>query len=190
MHDASEGAFTGEIAGEMLLEAGATFVILGHSERRHLFGEENPFINRKVLKALEVGLFPILCVGETLEEREEGRTEEVLETQLLESLKGVGKLSMRKMAVAYEPVWAIGTGRTASPEIAQKVHAYLREVVAEHWSPAAAASLPLLYGGSVKPENADSLLVERDINGLLVGGASLNPESFAQIVQSGDQVIV
>lgn len=171
MHDAQEGAFTGEIAGRMLVAAGAKFVILGHSERRHVFGETSQFINRKLKRALDEGLRPILCVGETYEERESGRTEEVLTQQIKES---IGRLrSLKDLIVAYEPVWAIGTGHTATPEIAQQQHAFIRKLVGDR---------PILYGGSVKPDNAGELLAQPDVDGLLVGGASLKPETFGEIV--------
>lgn len=171
MNDASEGAFTGEIAARMLVDAGAKFVILGHSERRHVFGESDEFVNRKVKRALADGLRPIVCVGETLKQREAGQTDEVLEGQVEGSLRGIGGANF---VLAYEPVWAIGTGKSATPEQAEKEHAFLRGIVGEH---------QILYGGSVKPENASALLAQEDIDGLLVGGASLAPESFAQIVK-------
>ena len=170
MNDASEGAFTGEIAARMLVDAGASFVLVGHSERRHLFGESDAFVNRKVKRALADGLRPIVCVGETLEQRDAGQTAEVLKEQVAGSLSGVDG----NFVLAYEPVWAIGTGRSATPEEAQKEHALLRDLVGDH---------QILYGGSVKPENASALLAQPDIDGLLVGGASLSPESFAKIVK-------
>ncbi|MGE3954590.1 MAG: triose-phosphate isomerase [Parachlamydiales bacterium] len=180
MNDASEGAFTGEIAARMLVDAGATFVVLGHSERRHIFGESSAFVNKKVKQALKEGLRPIVCVGETLEERQGGRTEAVLERELLKSLAGVTKKQLAKVIVAYEPVWAIGTGHTATPEMAEQVHTFLRKVLDEKWSDSS-GSVPILYGGSVKPDNAHQLLAAEDVDGLLVGGASLTAESFYQI---------
>lgn len=185
MNDASEGAFTGEIAARMLKDAGAKFVILGHSERRHLFNETNEFINKKVKRALEEGIQPLLCVGETQEERNEGKTEAILEEQLLGSLKGVRKL--RNLVVAYEPVWAIGTGQVAEPNDAQQAHAFIRGVVREKWGEESAAQLAILYGGSVKPENAKDLLEQTDVNGLLVGGSSLSPEAFHKIIMTEKQ---
>ena len=181
MHDVDEGAFTGEISARMLRDAGAQFVILGHSERRQHFHESNAFINRKVKRALAEGLHVILCIGETLEERESGKEESVLHKQLLESLEGVEKLD--EVTIAYEPVWAIGTGKVSSPEDAQKVHAFCRKLVAEHRGESVAEEITLQYGGSVKPENAATLLAQKDIDGLLVGGASLDPESFAKIAK-------
>lgn len=182
MHDATEGAFTGEIAGDMLLAAGAKFVILGHSERRAIFKESNSFINSKVKKALADGLRPILCIGETLQEREDNRTEEVLKNQLLESLADITSEQLVTMVVAYEPVWAIGTGKTATPEIAQQAHAFCRELIASTWNEDVAKKVPILYGGSVKPNNVKDLMAQKDIDGALVGGASLEPESFSKIV--------
>lgn len=184
MNDASEGAFTGEIAGRMLKEAGASFVILGHSERRHIFKETDSFINRKVKSALAIGLQPLLCIGETLEEREKGETELVLERQLKESLEGISADQLKTLILAYEPVWAIGTGRVAHPEDAEKAHQFCRQVISTQWGAEVADALVIQYGGSVKPENAKALLEKEDIDGLLVGGASLKPESFVQIINS------
>ena len=182
MNDASEGAFTGEIAARMLKEAGARFVILGHSERRHIFNESSAFINKKVHRALQEELQPIVCVGETLEQRERGETEAVLEEQILDSLKGVGKREIPKLILAYEPVWAIGTGRVAHPDDAQSAHAFCRRLIAKKWSEPAAEKLVIQYGGSVKPESAAVLMAQPDIDGLLVGGASLSPQTFSEII--------
>lgn len=190
MNDASEGAFTGEIAAGMLKEAGATFVILGHSERRHVFGEDDAFINRKVLKALQEGLTPIFCVGETLEEREGGKTEAVLKNQLEAGLKEVAKTAAKDLIVAYEPVWAIGTGKTATPEDAEKNHQFVRGVLEALLGKKGGGSLPILYGGSVKPGNAANLLSQKNIDGVLVGGASLKAEEFAQIVKYNEKAKV
>lgn len=184
MNDASEGAFTGEVAGKMLLEAGAEFVILGHSERRHIFHESNSFINRKIKRALSDKLQPILCVGETEKEHDSGEMEHVLKSQLLECLEGIKEEDVGKIIFAYEPVWAIGSGKTARPEDAQKAHQFCRSVIAQTWSQDLANSLIIQYGGSVKPENASELLEQQDVDGLLVGGASLSAESFAQIINS------
>lgn len=174
MSDQEEGALTGEISGRMLKNAGAQFVILGHSERRKIFSESSEFVNRKVKRALLDGLDVILCIGESLEEREKGLTEAVLEKQLNESLEGISSQELQKITLAYEPIWAIGTGRVAQPEDAQKTHAFCRSVI----------QAKILYGGSVKPQNASSLLAMPDIDGLLVGGASLEADSFSQIVNS------
>lgn len=169
MNDATEGAFTGEIAARMLLDVGARFVVLGHSERRHVFGEGNDFIRRKLERALSSGLRPILCVGETLEEREAGQTEETISRQL----KGVSG----DIVLAYEPVWAIGTDKAATPEMAQEVHSFCRTIL----------DVPILYGGSVKPENAEAIMAQSDIDGLLVGGASLDPKTFASIIKESSK---
>lgn len=182
MHDASEGAFTGEIAASMLTELGTEFVILGHSERRTLFHESNTFIHRKVKAALQSGLKVILCVGETEQERKEEKTKEVLKTQLLECLKDVPEEAFTKISIAYEPIWAIGTGKTATPEIAQKTHRDIREILESMISSKAAQEVFLLYGGSVKPENASSLMKQEEINGLLIGNSSLKHELFLKII--------
>lgn len=180
MNDASEGAFTGEIAGKMLKDAGAEFVIIGHSERRKHFRESNALINRKIKRALLDGLQPLLCIGETSEEREEGRAEEVLENQLLEGLDQIGKQDLLKVAIAYEPVWAIGTGKTATREVAQEMHHRCRDFLAKRGVPA--DQMSLLYGGSVNSDNIRDFMDQPDIDGVLVGGASLSLESFVKIV--------
>lgn len=182
MHDASEGAFTGEIAAKMLENAGAKFVIVGHSERRRLFNEDNAFINRKVKRALVDGLQPVLCIGETLQERQAGTTQQVLHSQLSECLAGVPSEQMARLIVAYEPVWAIGTSQPASPEEAQAVHHQCRESIEQMFTNEVAQKISILYGGSVKPDNAAAFLDQSDIDGLLVGGASLSPETFNQII--------
>jgi triosephosphate isomerase len=184
MHWESSGAFTGEISPFMLLDAGCSHVILGHSERRTLFGETNEMIDRKLGAALQAGLIPILCIGETLEEREEGRTFGVIEEQLRESMKGlVQKKSLpSSLLLAYEPVWAIGTGKTATPQQAQEVHSYIRKWLGETFD-AVALKIRILYGGSVKPDNISELMDMTDIDGALVGGASLKPQSFVPIVK-------
>ncbi len=184
MSDATEGAFTGEIAARMLKEVRAQFVILGHSERRHLFHESNAFINRKVHRALQEGIQPLLCVGETLEQRERNEVREVLKEQIFQSLEGVTKEQMGEVLLAYEPVWAIGTGKVATPEQAQETHALCREIVAEAWGKRVANKVVIQYGGSVKPDNAKALLSEPDIDGLLVGGASLTAPSFNEIIHA------
>lgn len=186
MNDATEGAFTGEIAGRMLKEVGASFVLLGHSERRHLFLEEDGWINKKVHRALADQLLPILCVGETLQEREGGMTEEVLERQLRLGLSGV--TSLTNLRVAYEPVWAIGTGETATPEMANRAHAFIREWVKNNYTAKEGEDLVILYGGSVKPANSQDLLCQEDIDGLLIGGASLSLESFVEIIQNSEKI--
>lgn len=182
INDAREGAFTGEIAASMVKNAGATFVIVGHSERREYFNEDNTFIHAKVLRALSEGLKVILCIGETSEQREKNH-EEILHTQLQEGLKEVPAEKVDQIMIAYEPVWAIGTGQSATPEIAQETHAFCRSLLTEIFSDKG-NTVPILYGGSVKPENAKSLLEKPDINGALVGGASLEVKSFSAIIHS------
>jgi len=178
-----QGAHTGEISPLMLKDIGVKAVILGHSERRHSYGESDALINKKVLLALAQDLEPILCVGETLEEREGGKLESVVGTQLREGLKGVAATVLDKVTIAYEPVWAIGTGKTATPEDADAVHAYIRTVLAGLYSEAAAKSMCIQYGGSVKAENAAELMAKPNIDGALVGGAALKVETFGPIAQ-------
>lgn len=182
LSDVSHGAYTGEISSTMLQEAGADFVLVGHSERRHLFHESNALVNRKVKRALEVGLTPIVCIGETAEQKERGETNDVLHNQIFGSLEGLTAHQMENLMLAYEPVWAIGTGKVSSPLDAAKAHAYIRSLVQEKWGKDVANALVIQYGGSVKPENAKQLLEKEDIDGLLVGGASLEPLSFEQII--------
>jgi triosephosphate isomerase len=182
----ASGAFTGEISATMLLEAGCRWVIVGHSERRALYGETDAIVARKVAAALKAGLIPIACVGETLEEREGGRTLAVVERQIRAILGALAE-SDRDAAVAYEPVWAIGTGKTAGPAEAQEVHTVVRGLLAQS-SPALAARTRILYGGSVKPDNARALLAETDVDGALVGGASLDKASFGSIVLSAESL--
>lgn len=182
MHDELEGAFTGEISARMLKELHAVFVILGHSERRNLFLESDAFINRKVKRAIATNLQAILCIGEKQNERDEGRTEEVLTQQLDESLKEITKEDLKNIVLAYEPVWAIGTGKTATPEIAEETHKFCRSYAAERWGDEAAEGLRILYGGSVKPDNIAALMSKPNIDGALVGGASLKVESFAKLI--------
>ncbi len=184
VHDAREGAFTGEISSLMLKEAGAEFVILGHSERRTLFGETDFTIREKVVRALQDDLQPILCVGETLEERSGAGAQEVLKRQIHACLAGIPTEDVERVVLAYEPIWAIGTGKTASPKMAQESHAYCRLVVAELLGKKIAEHMSILYGGSVKPENGGSLTAQKDIDGVLVGGASLDPEAFAEIAHN------
>jgi triosephosphate isomerase len=187
MHDAAEGAFTGEISTSMLLDIGAQFVILGHSERRHLFGEDNAFVNRKVKRALEANLLPIVCIGETLEQREQGITADVLREQLMRSLADLTESQISRIAIAYEPVWAIGTGKTATAEQAQAEQAFCRKCIAQQWGASTAERLSILYGGSVKPDNAAALMEQIDVDGLLVGGASLDPKNFSEIANRINQ---
>lgn len=178
-----EGAYTGEISGGMLLAAGCSHVIIGHSERRQYFGETDDTVNRKLIAALNVGLIPIVCVGEVLQEREAGITEDVLRRQVSNALREISSLQASTLTIAYEPVWAIGTGKTATPQIAAEAHRVIREQAGETLGEEAASELRILYGGSVKPENAKALMSEIEIDGALVGGASLDPKSFAAIVK-------
>lgn len=179
------GAFTGEIAVEMLLDTGCRYVILGHSERRQLFGESDQVVNAKVKRAVQAGLHPILCIGEVLQEREEGRTESVLVTQLNGSLANVTADDMSRLVIAYEPVWAIGTGRVASVEQAEAAHRVVRDWLSARFGSVVSDATRILYGGSVKPDNAAGLLSQPNVDGALVGGASLVAESFLGIARAG-----
>jgi len=186
MYHEDDGAFTGETSAAMLTSVGCTYVILGHSERRHYFGETNEFINKKAKKALTAGLIPILCVGETLEEREKGITEQVISAQVKGVLNGLSASDVEKSIVAYEPVWAIGTGKNATPQQAEDVHRFIRKLIGQLYSWPVAEKVVIQYGGSVKPENASRLLHQPDIDGALVGGACLKVESFDQIIQAAN----
>ena len=182
MHWEPEGAFTGEVSPVMLRAAGCSHVILGHSERRQLFGETDDGVARKTRSALAHGLTPVVCVGETLGERESSRTMEVVERQVERALREVTPDQAATLVLAYEPVWAIGTGRTATPDQAQEVHAFIRRSVSASHGEAVAAALRILYGGSVKPDNIGALMAEPDLDGALVGGASLDAQAFLKIV--------
>ena len=184
MHAAASGAFTGEVSAQMLVEAGVKYVILGHSERRALFGETDAQVNAKTKAALAAGLVPIVCVGETLGEREADQTSAVVTAQVKGSLADLGA-DLVRCVVAYEPVWAIGTGRTATPGQAQEVHALIRRVLAELATGQAANAVRIQYGGSMKPDNAAELMAQPDIDGGLIGGAALKADSFADIVKAG-----
>jgi triosephosphate isomerase len=183
LHWEKEGAFTGEINAMMLLAVGVTHVIIGHSERRQYFGETDDTVNLKLKSALEAGLTPIACVGEVLEEREAGLTDDVLRRQCVRAFHKISAKKAAKLVVAYEPVWAIGTGKTATPQLAADAHAIIRGEAAKAFGDDFASRLRILYGGSVKPENAKALMSEEEIDGALVGGASLDPKSFAAIVK-------
>lgn len=183
LHWENEGAFTGEISAAMLLAIGCTHVIIGHSERRQYFAETDDTVNLKLKAALEAGLTPIVCVGEVLEEREAGLTEDVLRRQCLRAFHKVSTKKAGKLVVAYEPVWAIGTGKTATPQLASEAHSLIRGEAAKTFGQEFADNLRILYGGSVKPENAKALMAEEEIDGALVGGASLDPKSFMAIVR-------
>ncbi|MHB8853204.1 MAG: triose-phosphate isomerase [Ignavibacteriaceae bacterium] len=184
MYFEENGAFTGEISASMLLNSRCEYVILGHSERRHIFGETDDLINKKIKKALSSGLKPIFCVGETLDERESGVTNEIIKRQVYEGLNGLSEKDLDTIIIAYEPVWAIGTGKTATPNQAQEVHNFIRNLVSDKFSSTAAEKIIIQYGGSVKPDNAKELLSQKDIDGALVGGACLKAESFIGIIQA------
>jgi len=179
----SEGAYTGAISVSMLVEVGCRYTIIGHSERRQYFGESDEMVNKKTRAALSANLTPIVCVGETLAQRENGQTQKVIQAQCRQGFSGLTAKDFSHTIVAYEPVWAIGTGRTATPDLAQEVHQFIRCLIQEEHGGIVAEELRILYGGSVKPDNIKGLMAEADIDGALVGGASLKPDSFAAIVK-------
>jgi triosephosphate isomerase (TIM) len=183
LHEAEKGAYTGEISGDMIREAGCAYVIVGHSERRTLFGEGDERIHRKLRAALSAGLKPIFCIGETLQEREEGRMQNVVERQLKEGLNNLTADDISRFLVAYEPVWAIGTGRTATPAQAEEAHLFIRDRIAGWYGSERAAEIAILYGGSVTPKNIVDLMRQPNINGALIGGASLDVASFVRLVE-------
>jgi triosephosphate isomerase len=178
-----KGAFTGQISAQMLKSAGASCVIIGHSERRQFFGETNETVNKKLFTAIKHNLIAIVCVGETLEQREQGVTFDIIKSQLLGGLKGLEASNCKQLVIAYEPVWAIGTGKTASPEQAQEVHDFIRKALTDLFGQVTAEQIRILYGGSVTPDNISILMSQKDIDGGLVGGASLKAESFAKIIK-------
>ena len=184
MYFESSGAFTGEISAAMLKGVGCEYVILGHSERRNIFSESDELINNKIKKANESGLKPIFCIGELLEERESGITEKVIEKQIKSGLKDISSQEMSNMIIAYEPVWAIGTGKTASPEQTQEVHKFIRSLIAQKYGVPVSENIIIQYGGSVNSKNARELMYQKDIDGALVGGASLKVDSFIGIIQA------
>lgn len=184
MNDARDGAFTGEIAALMLKEVGASFVILGHSERRRLFGESDEFIHRKVMRALQDDLQPVLCIGEQWIDRDEGRMEDVLKHQIHTALEGIPEKDVTKVIIAYEPIWAIGTGKTATPKHAQDAHACIRHYLGELFGKRIAGKISIIYGGSVTIDNVKELVSQKDIDGVLVGGASLDPENLGTIIKN------
>ena len=184
MSEQDDGAFTGEVSWKMLKSLGCEYVLLGHSERRQLFGETNATTNRKAKKAFSCGLTPIVCVGETLDQREQGITRQIVSSQVRESIEGLPSSIMAQLILAYEPVWAIGTGRNATPGQAQEIHQYIREIISEIHGGMESQNVTILYGGSVKPENARDLLEQEDIDGALVGGACLQADSFLSIIES------
>jgi len=184
MNSEPSGAYTGEVSAEMLRDLYVNFVILGHSERRQFYGETNQSINKKILATIENNLKPIYCIGESLEERENGKTLEVVRKQVREGLENFPSQAIENLVLAYEPIWAIGTGKTATDEMAQEVHSDIRKVLAGMFGDVAATSIRILYGGSMKPENAPGLLAQEDVDGGLIGGASLNAKSFIGIVEA------
>ena len=183
VHWEAKGAFTGEVSTAMLREAGCSAVLLGHSERRHIMGETHEMVNRKLKAALAAGLLPVVCVGELLEERNMGDTRAVVERQLARGFDGISAEDAAKTVIAYEPVWAIGTGKTATPRQAEEVHHFVRKLVTQKWGEGVGQGMRILYGGSVGPDNVKELMAEEDIDGALVGGASLKADSFAKIVR-------
>jgi len=189
LHWERNGAFTGEISATMLRALFVKYVVIGHSERRALFGETDEMVRKKVHTALEAGLRPIMCIGESLEEREAGACQKVLHRQVEQGLKGVTNDHLADVVFAYEPIWAIGTGRTATPAQAEEVHAFLRSLLAELFDQGAADRTRIQYGGSVKPENTEDLMRQPNIDGALVGGASLDPHSFARIIRATEKAL-
>ncbi len=183
LHWEKSGAFTGEISALMLKDVGCSYVIIGHSERRTYFCETNSTVNKKIFAALDQGLIPIVCVGETLEEREKNQTFEIIERQIREGLVGLTHSQALRLIIAYEPVWAIGTGKTATPEQANEVHTFIRYLLAKNFNETVASEIRIQYGGSVRPDNIKSLMSQKDIDGVLVGGASLDADSFTKIVK-------
>ncbi len=184
MYFEESGAYTGEISASMILSAGCEYVILGHSERRTIFKESDETINKKIKQALKAGLKPIFCIGETLEQRESNQTNDIIKKQVTGGLKDLTDHDLEKMIIAYEPVWAIGTGKNATPEQAEEVHKFIRNLIKENFSDKTAENIVIQYGGSVKPDNASELLSQPDIDGALVGGASLKADSFTGIIKS------
>ncbi|MHA1914237.1 MAG: triose-phosphate isomerase [Promethearchaeota archaeon] len=189
MYFEEKGAFTGEISPQFLREIGVTYVILGHSERRDVFNESNYLINKKLKKSLQTGLKPIVCIGEHLEERETGRTKEVIQRQFKETFKDLTKDQMRQIVIAYEPIWAIGTGKTASPEQAEEIHVYIRNLISQIYDNETGDLVRIQYGGSIKPSNAEALFLKENIDGGLVGGASLQADSLVHIIKAAEKSI-
>jgi len=189
MYWESQGAFTGEISAEMIKSTGATYVIIGHSERRQFFGETDETVNKKLKAALHAGLKPIVCIGESLDEREAGVTNDVVGNQVEKGLVGIDAESMNNIIIAYEPIWAIGTGKTATPEQAQDVHKFIRSILEKLYNKNVSDNFVIQYGGSVKPANAGELLSQPDIDGALVGGACLTADSFAGIIKAAEDLL-
>jgi triosephosphate isomerase len=183
MYYEQEGAFTGEVSPVMVKDAGCRYILIGHSERRHVFGEKDDDVNKKVKAAFKNNIEPMICVGELLDEREKGLTNDVLKRQVEKALAGISEEQMKKVVIAYEPVWAIGTGKVATAEIADEAHRFIRQVVSNLYGKGTAGALPILYGGSVKPDNIAGLYAMENIDGVLVGGASLKADSFLDIIR-------
>ncbi len=183
-----KGAFTGEVSSDMIKEAGCQYAIVGHSERRQLFGETDELVNKKILCAVQKDIFAIVCVGESKEQRNAGKTFEVIESQISKALSGLTRQNLNGVSIAYEPIWAIGTGENATAEQAGKIHAFIRKIVAENFSGNEIGPITILYGGSVTPDNCSELLQNEDVDGALVGGASLNIDSFCDIIRSAQIV--
>ena len=184
IHEEANGAFTGEVSAKMLLGVGCEYVIIGHSERRTIYKESNELINKKIIRALKNNLKPIFCIGELLEEREKNITEQVIKSQVLKGLQDFSVNDLKDLIIAYEPVWAIGTGKTATPQQAEEVHLFIRTLLADNFSSEFGENLSILYGGSVKPDNSKELLSQKNIDGALIGGACLNADSFINIIKS------
>lgn len=189
MYFKDEGAFTGEISPLFLKDIGVEYVILGHSERRDIFNETDDLINKKIKKALDVNIIPIVCIGEHLKDREEGKTKEIIRNQIERSFQDISSQDIVKIVIAYEPIWAIGTGKTATPEQAEEIHSFIREILLEKWGDSSANNTRIQYGGSIKPDNAESLFLKENIDGGLVGGASLSSESFFEIIKAAEKTL-
>jgi len=187
VHWEPSGAFTGEISAEMIEQSGCKYVIIGHSERRQYFGETDQSVNNKIKQSLTTSLYPIVCIGETLQQREAGKMKDIVKTQITAGLSGISVEQMKRLVLAYEPVWAIGTGVTATPSQAEEVHHFIRELLAELFNSTIADSTPILYGGSVKPDNVKELLSQNNIDGGLIGGASLKVDSFVELIKTAEQ---
>jgi triosephosphate isomerase len=189
MYFEDQGAYTGEISPKFLKEIGVEYIILGHSERRDIFKESDDLINKKLKKALSISLKPIVCIGEHLKEREAGKTKEIIEYQINETFRDLSKEEMLKIVIAYEPIWAIGTGKTATPEQAEEIHVFIREILKKNFDSETANLIRIQYGGSIKPNNAEDLFNKENIDGGLVGGASLEADSLSQIIKAADKSI-
>lgn len=188
VHWEPSGAYTGEVSAEMIEKAGCKYVIIGHSERRQYFGETNQTVNKKIKQTLTTSLSPIVCIGETLHQRQEGHTREIVKTQIIEGLERLSADQIKRLVLAYEPIWAIGTGVTATPEQAEEVHQFIRELIQQIFNSQVADSAHILYGGSVKPENIKELLSQKNIDGGLIGGASLNVDSFVAMIKIAEEL--